>query len=951
MTAEDAADRAGSVQTEFERLVRQLARDPRTPWGDAFPPADGERVHDPDDPVFDSYCRGAAALVRRGEVDAMVLRAMLDEYVWICGNSLDAEDWVTDLLRAVAAQVGDPDLQELADRRHLDAHEREILIHIHRGEVREALRASRRALAVIAAARERRCELDPAVQGPVLAAIGRAHIASARQAAPAGFEIPPDVMRELGVAAGAVAPFDGGRLAEGVGYLTRATELLAVTDRFQEFLQLSRALEHHGWQLAQAAAGLTEAVGAGRAIDYLETALAAGRAAGEADLEAFAAIELASLLSAVRQPERAEEVLVELLSRPDISAAHRDDASIQLASTLSEQRRFAEAAELQRALLDRDELDGPRGATLLFNLGNSLRMLGDERAAIASYRDALELVAAHPEHERPVGLEGRIHTMLAELQFAAGRVAAAERELALAEPHFTGGGIPALEFNARAARGLFEAGRPRKALARIARSEELLTEILRRGPGPSVWESMFAHWHALPAHAIEILLTRERGAAATRRALVAAERAKGRLLGWLRFGPTQAGAELALEASRHEQVVDRLCAWAAESPRRIAISLFGTDRGLAVLAVLPGGSIRGRWLDEVRYETFMADVYEPWSELLDTSIASERLAIWAGTATDLLLGRVGDWLWRACPELSDGGCELVISSHRLFRNLPLSHCKLPGGRRLGDLFERVLVLSSFAELAECLDAIAPPLAGDVRALSDPDGSLPFARVEGLLATGGDGMLAGAGVTVQATRQALAAPGTVLLSCHGEFDPANPWLSRVQLADGELDVAGVFESAATRRGLLVVLGACETGRNRRSLSDEPLGFPAALVHAGADAVLAPMWPVDDFSSCLYLTHFTSLVASGVHAASAVQQTSAWLCDATAATALELADQWRTMISTRDEDVALWRAALARLDDVAAWLRALEPAARPFRSARDWAAFQLVGVPPDPPTRKR
>lgn len=951
MTGEDAANRAGSVQTELERLVRQLARDPRTPWANAFPLADGERVHDPDDPIFDSYCRGAAALVRRGEVDAMVLRAMLDEYVWICGNSLDAEDWVTDLLRVVAAQVSDPDLQELADRRHLDALEREILVHIDRGEVRKALRASRRALAVIAAARQRPRELDAAAEGSALGAIGRAHLASARQAAPAGFEIPPDVMRELGTAAGAVAPLDGGPLAEGVGYLTRATELLAASDRFQEFLQLSRALEHHGWQLAHAAAGLTATVGAGRAIGYLETALGAERAAGEADLEAFAAIELASLLSAVRQPERAEEVLVELLSRPDISAAQRDDASIQLASTFSEQRRFAEAAELQRALLDRDHLDGPRRATLLFNLGNSLRMLGDERAAIDSYRDALELVAAHPEHERLAGLEGRIHTILAELQFAAGHVSAAERELALAEPHFAQGGIPALEFNSRAARGFFEAGRPRKALARIACSEELLTQILRRGPSPAVWESMSKHWHVLPAHAIEILLTRERGEAPLRRALVAAERAKGRLLGWLRFGPTQAGAELALEASRHEQVVDRVRAWATDSPRRIAISLFGTDRGLAVLAVLPGGAIRGRWLDEVRYQTFMSDVYEPWSELLDTSIASERLAIWAGTATDLLLGRVGDWLWQACPELADGGCELVISSHRLFRNLPLSHCNLPAGRRLGELFERVLVLSSFAELAECLDGDAPPLGRDVRALADPDGSLPFARVEGLLATGGDGMLAGADVTVQATRQALAAPGTVLLSCHGEFEPANPWLSRLQLTDGELDVAGVFESAAARRGLLVVLGACETGRHRRSLSDEPLGFPAALLHAGADAVLAPMWPVDDFSSCLYLTHFTSLVAGGVDAADAVQRASAWLRDATAATALELANRWRSVICARDEDLALWRAALARLDDVAAWLRVLEPGARPFRSARDWAAFQLVGVPPDPPTRKR
>ncbi|MBW3668411.1 MAG: hypothetical protein KY443_04275, partial [Actinobacteria bacterium] len=63
----------------------------------------------------------------------------------------------------------------------------------------------------------------------------------------------------------------------------------------QQFPQLTRPHEPQRWHLAQAAAGQTATLGAGRAHSDLATALGAGRAPGEADLEAFAAIELASL--------------------------------------------------------------------------------------------------------------------------------------------------------------------------------------------------------------------------------------------------------------------------------------------------------------------------------------------------------------------------------------------------------------------------------------------------------------------------------------------------------------------------------------------------------------------------------------------------------------------------------------------------------------------------------
>jgi CHAT domain len=51
---------------------------------------------------------------------------------------------------------------------------------------------------------------------------------------------------------------------------------------------------------------------------------------------------------------------------------------------------------------------------------------------------------------------------------------------------------------------------------------------------------------------------------------------------------------------------------------------------------------------------------------------------------------------------------------------------------------------------------------------------------------------------------------------------------------------------------VVLGVREAGRSRRSMADEPWGFPTLLLQQGAEAVVAPSWQVDDFAPFLLIT---------------------------------------------------------------------------------------------------
>lgn len=51
---------------------------------------------------------------------------------------------------------------------------------------------------------------------------------------------------------------------------------------------------------------------------------------------------------------------------------------------------------------------------------------------------------------------------------------------------------------------------------------------------------------------------------------------------------------------------------------------------------------------------------------------------------------------------------------------------------------------------------------------------------------------------------------------------------------------------------MVLGVCEAGCSRCSISDEPWGFPTLLLQQGEETVIAPSWQVDDFASFLLIT---------------------------------------------------------------------------------------------------
>ena len=149
-------------------------------------------------------------------------------------------------------------------------------------------------------------------------------------------------------------------------------------------------------------------------------------------------------------------------------------------------------------------------------------------------------------------------------------------------------------------------------------------------------------------------------------------------------------------------------------------------------------------------------------------------------------------------------------------------------------------------------------------------------------------------------------GYVHFSCHGQYNWDTPSRSALLLAGSLVkneagksiidyehaltltEVEARLDLAQTR---LVTLSACETGLSEAlgPRAEEYVGLPAGFLLAGAPAVVASLWTVDDFSTALLMKHFYLCHLHGDHnkpdegplpPASALRRAQQWLRDVTA-----------------------------------------------------------------------
>ncbi len=207
---------------------------------------------------------------------------------------------------------------------------------------------------------------------------------------------------------------------------------------------------------------------------------------------------------------------------------------------------------------------------------------------------------------------------------------------------------------------------------------------------------------------------------------------------------------------------------------------------------------------------------------------------------------------------------------------------------------------------------------------------------------------GAGATKDFLLAHLDGATHLHLACHGKGSFGDPLDSALLLGADQLTLREITTSVRVD-ARLVVLSACQSGHfDILTAPDEVVGLPTGLLRAGAAAIVAALWPVEDEVTALFMTRFYELLRHRPDGPGAP------------AFALRAAQIWLRTLSRADEDAYLaarpqlertLRHAAARspgrhlltevIPRIRRWHRRhLSPT--PYGHPSDWAAFHLVGV---------
>ncbi len=264
--------------------------------------------------------------------------------------------------------------------------------------------------------------------------------------------------------------------------------------------------------------------------------------------------------------------------------------------------------------------------------------------------------------------------------------------------------------------------------------------------------------------------------------------------------------------------------------------------------------------------------------------------------------------------------------------------------------------------APCAEFLSNPVprhrgARSVAAVIDPLKDLPSAAVHGLeleaLYRGACIMAYGDDASLERLKNATAMAEVYDFSTHGGFDRADAGrasilLSPTQVPDRLMVRDLLRGDLRLSRGTLVIAGACETGlfEARDQDAEDQLGFPAALLFAGAGAVIAASWRVSDVSAWLFGGYVHEALYNGLSADQAVQRAAATL------RTLRVGDLVRRLRTAEAKCVVAVgaggdersRAAARALRNIRDELRLYEAAATdemPFAHPFHWGAYSLHG----------
>ena len=258
--------------------------------------------------------------------------------------------------------------------------------------------------------------------------------------------------------------------------------------------------------------------------------------------------------------------------------------------------------------------------------------------------------------------------------------------------------------------------------------------------------------------------------------------------------------------------------------------------------------------------------------------------------------------------------------------------------RADPLPDRILAIGNPARME-----YKPPLKN--RAIEQK--SLPAAELEAVAVASlfGDSLcLLDDQATESKVREHIADYPLLHFATHGHLSESSPLLSSILLANGGgLTVHELMGLQLNAR--LVVLSACETARGETTGGDDVIGLTRGLLAAGARSVIVSLWPVDDLSTSLFMTHFYGRLRAGDGPPVALQAAQKYLRELTPERAAKHFDHLMNVSkgSRTSRKMRQWAEgmqATIRHLGTAPQNRTKSPASD-YKTPFHWAPFILVG----------
>jgi CHAT domain-containing protein len=296
------------------------------------------------------------------------------------------------------------------------------------------------------------------------------------------------------------------------------------------------------------------------------------------------------------------------------------------------------------------------------------------------------------------------------------------------------------------------------------------------------------------------------------------------------------------------------------------VIVFVSAHGQVTAERVAGGARQVRSLERVL--RLHMDALPYWLATFGHEAQSAELASREASVQKALRGLWALLIAPVAAQLPPDGEPLTLVPHGLLHTLPLAAMH-DGERYAIERWQLACAASCRALSRDTADLVTP---GDsLLAFGySRDGSLPNASEEArqVAAQVGGEARVDAEATGDCLRQEAAGRGYLHLAAHAALRPDSPNSSFVELADGPFHPSDAL-TLDLRGCRLVTLSACQTGLGRQSGGDEQIGLLRAFGLAGAEAVLATLWRVDDPATFAFMRQLYQRISGGAHPAEALR----------------------------------------------------------------------------------